>query len=112
MGYASKLRANNEGTRMKILMILENEFPPDERVEKEIAVLQNSGFELAIAAYTFKNKPNIEKYNGYTIYRKKIPLLIYKSSAAGLIQPFYFYIRQKIHLIYNKKTRLWNLTCS
>jgi glycosyltransferase involved in cell wall biosynthesis len=95
MGYASKLRANNEGTRMKILMILENEFPPDERVEKEIAVLQNSGFELAIAAYTFKNKPNIEKYNGYTIYRKKIPLLIYKSSAAGLIQPFYFQFWQK-----------------
>jgi glycosyltransferase involved in cell wall biosynthesis len=80
---------------MKILMILENEFPPDERVEKEIAVLQNSGFELAIAAYTFKNKPNIEKYNGYTIYSKKIPLLIYKSSAASLILPFYFRFWQR-----------------
>ena len=80
---------------MKILMILENEFPPDERVEKEIADLQKSGFELAIAAYTFKNKPSDEKYNGYTIYRKKIPLWVYKSSAASLVLPFYFQFWQK-----------------
>ena len=38
---------------MKILMLLENEFPPDERVEKEIADLLKSGFEVAIATYTF-----------------------------------------------------------
>lgn len=80
---------------MKILMILENEFPPDERVEKEIADLQKSGFEVAIATYTFKNKPKEEKHNGYTIYRKKIPLWVYKSSAASLILPFYFRFWQK-----------------
>jgi glycosyltransferase involved in cell wall biosynthesis len=75
---------------MKVLMVLAGEFPPDERVEKEIESLQKAGFKVAIASYTMQDKPAVELYHGYTIYRKNISSLLYKSSAAALILPFYF----------------------
>ncbi len=71
-------------------MVLAGEFPPDERVEKEIESLQKAGFTVAIAAYTMQNKPAIELYHDFIIYRKNISRLLYKSSAAALILPFYF----------------------
>jgi glycosyltransferase involved in cell wall biosynthesis len=75
---------------MKVLMVLAGEFPPDERVEKEIESLQKAGFTVAIAAYTMLNKPAVELNHEYIIYRKNISRLLYKSSAAALILPFYF----------------------
>jgi glycosyltransferase involved in cell wall biosynthesis len=71
-------------------MTLESEFPSDERVEKEISSLQKAGFEVSIATYTFSDRKEEEAYHGYTIFRKKIPVWLYKSSAASLILPFYF----------------------
>jgi len=71
-------------------MLLERDFPPDERVEKEIASLLKNGFLVDIATYTFSDKAPVEKYNGYTIYRRPISKFYYKMSAAALIFPFYF----------------------
>ena len=71
-------------------MVLESEFPPDERVEKEIESLQEIGFQVSVAVYTFMSKPELELFNGYEIHRKKISRLLYKSSAAILVIPFYF----------------------
>lgn len=77
--------------RMKrVLMVLENEFPTDDRVEKEIESLQRIGYEVSIAVLTFTNRPSVESYKGYTIYRKQVTPLFYKTSAAILIFPFYF----------------------
>lgn len=72
-------------------MVLDTEFPPDPRVEKEIRSLTKAGFAVAIAAYTRKGRHTEEVYNGYTIYRKKISSLMYRSSAACLLHPFYFW---------------------
>lgn len=74
----------------RILMVLDAEFPSDERVEKEIESLKEAGFEVNIAVYTFTNRPSLEYFNNYKIYRKKISKLLYKSSAASLVIPFYF----------------------
>jgi glycosyltransferase involved in cell wall biosynthesis len=71
-------------------MVLDAEFPSDERVEKEIESLKEAGFEVNIAVYTFLDRPFIENHNNYKIYRKKISKLLYKSSAASLVIPFYF----------------------
>lgn len=73
-----------------ILMVLDKEFPPDERVEKEISSLQQIGYSVTLATLTFKNAQEKEVYNGYSIYRKKISGLMFKSSAAILLLPFYF----------------------
>ncbi len=71
-------------------MLLEVDFPPDTRVENEIYSLIKENMEVYIACYTFKNRPLIEKKDGYTIYRKKISILTYKSSIGALKLPFYF----------------------
>ena len=41
---------------MKILMVLDHEFPPDIRVENEIASLHNAGHEIHVACYTMKGQ--------------------------------------------------------
>jgi glycosyltransferase involved in cell wall biosynthesis len=70
-------------------MVLESEFPPDERVEKEIESLQRIGLDVSVAVYTFTKRPEKEHFKGFTIYRKPISKLLYKSSAAILLVPFY-----------------------
>lgn len=75
---------------MKILMILDREFPPDIRVENEIESLVSAGYNVHIACYTRKNKKSREEYKSYTIHRKPISNFIYKSSVACLKLPFYF----------------------
>lgn len=80
---------------MKILMILGGEFPPDNRVEKEIESLVKSGFTVDIACYTKKGLNEKEELNGYTIYRKPISKLMYKLSALILILPYYFLFWKK-----------------
>jgi glycosyltransferase involved in cell wall biosynthesis len=72
-------------------MLLDNEFPPDERVQKEIKSLLSIGISVDIACVTQTGKPLQEIFDGYTIFRKPISKFIYKSQAAILILPFYFW---------------------
>ena len=75
---------------MKILMILESEFPPDVRVENEILALTEAGHEVHLACSTRKNRPEKEVKGKLVIYRKSMSALIYKSSVGCLKFPFYF----------------------
>jgi len=71
-------------------MVLDREFPPDIRVEKEIKALQGAGHEIHLACFTRKNKPTVETTDQFTIYRKPISNICYKSGLASLTLPFYF----------------------
>lgn len=75
---------------MKILMLLESEFPHDVRVENEITALTDAGHEVHLACTTRKNKPPEEKCGGAFIHRKSISTFIYRSSVGCLKFPFYF----------------------
>jgi len=75
---------------MKILMVLDHEFPPDIRVENEINSLKKAGCEVHLACFTRTNKPLYEQYNEYIVYRRNISEFIYKSSVGCLKFPFYF----------------------
>ncbi|MGE4287631.1 MAG: glycosyltransferase family 4 protein [Salinivirgaceae bacterium] len=79
----------------KVLMVLEGDFPPDDRVYKEAKSLINEGFSVTIACYTFTQKPQHEVFQQITIIRKRIPKLIYKLSVAALKFRFYFLWWQK-----------------
>lgn len=81
----------------RVLMVLDEEFPPDERVFKETQTLINAGFEVHLACYTFSDRPKYEQYKGVHIYRKKIGKLTYKSKVAALKLPMYF-IWWKVYL--------------
>ena len=77
---------------MKILMILEGDFPPDIRVENEIESLLNNGHLVHILCLNKKrNRPLIEIKNNLTIHRIPIAALIYKSSIACLKVGIYFH---------------------
>jgi len=87
---------------MKILMILDHEFPPDIRVENEIETLSEAGHEIHLACFTRKTRPKYEQDENCHIHRRAISNLVYKSSVAALTFPLYFrfwrrYITDLIH---------------
>lgn len=71
-------------------MVLEHEFPPDIRVEKEALSLINAGHKVHLACSSSKHNPQDEKYKGIHIHRKYISTFTYKSSIGCLNFPFYF----------------------
>ena len=80
---------------MKILMVLEGNFPPDVRVEKEIKSLINSGHKIVLACSSPKAQNMVTNWNGAEIIKKRMSKLIYKSSVAALKVPIYFNYWQK-----------------
>ncbi len=77
---------------MNILMVLESDFPPDIRVENEIACLHKLGHRITIACLSLKKDRATEEdtYFG-KIIRKKISTFKRKTSVAALKFPFYFH---------------------
>jgi glycosyltransferase involved in cell wall biosynthesis len=75
---------------MKILMVLESEFPPDVRVENEMIALSEAGHEVHLACSTKKNSSATGRWNKSIIHRKFMSTFIYKSSVGCLKFPFYF----------------------
>jgi len=71
-------------------MLLEADFPPDVRVEKEALSLISKGHKVTVATYTFDNNILAENINGIEVIRKKISKIQYKSSVGSLRFPFYF----------------------
>lgn len=49
---------------MKILMLLDTEFPPDIRVENEAQSLIDAGHEVHILSYNFDSKTSSEVFKG------------------------------------------------
>lgn len=71
-------------------MVLEGEFPPDERVEKEAVSLIDAGHNVYLVCYTKTNRKEQEEYKKIKVYRKPISKFIYKSSIGCLKFPYYF----------------------
>lgn len=72
-------------------MVLENNFPPDERVEKEIGVLQKLGAEVSVACLILPKAPQrFETLDGVMIFRKKMSKLMHNTHIGSLTFPFYF----------------------
>ena len=55
---------------MNILMVLDNEFPPDDRVEKEAISLIKAGFEVFIICLNYCKRDNFEVYKNIKVIRK------------------------------------------
>jgi glycosyltransferase involved in cell wall biosynthesis len=75
---------------MNILMVLENPYPPDERVENEINILTNKGFQITLVCTKRGGKIQLEKKDNLIIYRIPVSKFMYKSSAVALLLPSYF----------------------
>jgi glycosyltransferase involved in cell wall biosynthesis len=76
---------------LKILMVLENNFPPDERVEKEIATLQDLGAKVSIACFAMGGSSSGDESIGdLMIFRKPISKLMHNTHVGCLKFPMYF----------------------
>ena len=76
--------------RMKILMLLERQFPFDERVEKEAVSLIEDGHEIYILSFNYDGLAKDEVYRGIHIVRFPITHRAYnKLSPLHRILPFY-----------------------
>ena len=81
---------------MRIGMVLDREFPPDDRVEKEARSLIKAGFEVHLLCFTFGRLPVFEEYKGIKVHRVFMPRAFFKKlSALILTVPFYRRFWQK-----------------
>jgi glycosyltransferase involved in cell wall biosynthesis len=75
---------------MNILMILDGEFPPDERVEKEAISLTKEGNSVSILCLNYGKHTDEENYKGIRIKRLRIDKTFRnKIMATYLVVPFY-----------------------
>ena len=75
---------------MRILVLLENDFRNDPRVEKEVVSLTAEDHTVVIAAITTSGSYSVESNGPVTIHRKPVSAFIRKSSVGSLKFPFYF----------------------
>ncbi|MBW6536695.1 MAG: glycosyltransferase family 4 protein [Mariniphaga sp.] len=75
---------------MNVLMVLEHEYPEDERVTKEIRTLQINGHNVSVACIKKKKICSYEVFKGVEIYRNSISKFRAKTSVGALKFPFYF----------------------
>ncbi len=71
-------------------MILDQQFPLDERVEKEALTLIENGFDVSLLCFNFGGKKRDEQYKKIQISRVYMPRFVFKKlSALILTWPFY-----------------------
>jgi glycosyltransferase involved in cell wall biosynthesis len=81
---------NGADRSLRIGMVLDNRFPPDERVEKESLSLIAAGFEVFLLCFSFGKSAAEENYKSIQIRRVYMPQNLYKKlSALILTVPFY-----------------------
>ncbi len=77
-------------------MILDNDFPPDPRVENEARVLIDAGMEVHLFAFSYsKDFVKQEIYKGIQVHRYYCGKLLYKLSALAYTFPFYHILLKK-----------------
>jgi len=92
---------------MNILMILDGEFPPDDRVEKEAMSLIREGNRVSLMCLNYGSQKEKENYKGISVKRLTINKTIRnKIMAIYLVLPFYRYFWKKaiLNFIRNNKT--------
>lgn len=84
-------------SKAKIAMFLDQDFPPDIRVEKEIHTLMAGGYDVRLFSLSYKRKQKEEEVRGIRIYRYSGSRLLYKLSALAYTIPlFHWFIERKI----------------
>lgn len=72
-------------------MVLEHEYPDDERISKEINTLKSNGHEVTLACTTRKKRQLKETVNNTQVIRRPISNFLYKKLSVGVLKfPYYF----------------------
>lgn len=82
--------------KIRVGMILDRDFPPDARPEKEAISLIEAGYEVFILGYTWQGRPKSEIYKGIHLTRFVMSRKVQrKLSPTYLALPFYRWIWHK-----------------
>ncbi len=81
---------------MRIGMILDSSFPPDQRVEKEALSLIKEGHDVFLFCLNFKKLESIVNVKGIHVHRYPAGKLVYKLSALAYTFPFYRWLVQSL----------------
>lgn len=68
---------------------MDTPFPPDARVENEVATLRQAGHEIFLFHIDYEGRPRQEEYQGIRIFRMNGSWLLYKLSALVYTLPFF-----------------------
>lgn len=74
---------------IRIGMLLDQDFPPDSRVENEAFSLIAAGFDVCLFSLAFRKEPTDETWNGIKVRRYKADRLLFKMSALAYDFPYY-----------------------
>ncbi|MCB0280680.1 MAG: glycosyltransferase [Calditrichaeota bacterium] len=78
---------------MNVLMLLDQQFPPDERVMKEAITLSAIGHIIHILCVTYSKQKKYEVIEDVHVHRFYYPVSFHKKlTATYLVQPFHFFI--------------------
>ena len=78
-------------------MILDQDFPPDPRVENEITFLLSQGFNVKLFSLNYKGKSGIDRSMGFEVHRYALPPIMRKFAALAYTVPvFHFFLKKKI----------------
>ncbi len=94
---------------MRIGMILDDEYPPDPRVENEAIELLKQGHEVFLFCLTYGNEKEKEIIQGIEVRRYKTNKLEYKLSALAYTVPFYSLLMKSKIEDFIKKNNLDNI---
>ena len=75
--------------QIRIGMLLDQDFPPDSRVENEAFSLIEAGFEVSLFSLAYRKEAADETWNGIKVRRYKADRLLYKMSALAYDFPYY-----------------------
>ncbi|MDE2731947.1 MAG: glycosyltransferase family 4 protein [Bacteroidota bacterium] len=88
----------------RILMLLDNTFPPDVRVENEALSLVEAGFEVVLLAIGPDNRPRVEMHRGFTVVRCRIhrKLRDWMRGLSGTIPLLSFFILWQVRRMWRR----------
>lgn len=75
-----------------VLMLLDEEFPPDARVNKEIKSFVEAGHYVYLSCISTESRPTFEQKDGWEIHRMQMSKFKRKFAAVILVVPIYFWM--------------------
>lgn len=91
-------------TPFHVLMVLDQDFPPDPRVENEALSLVEAGFEVTVLAIAPDERPAEEYYQGIRIIRDRLPKNMRNKmrGLAGTLPLYTWYLSWRIREVYKR----------
>ncbi len=87
-----------------ILMVLDQSFPPDIRVENEASTLAKAGFNVTLMSISPEKKASRETYKGFTVLRRYLPAQIRNKmrGLAGTLPLLSWYLERELTKTYRE----------